>query len=100
MSEDITAPAAVDSERPEALLRAVEFRHVEDDKTFTVAAATFVDCSYEGDLAAVAGVPYRVGREAREEFDEEHAGVIFMRRVEWRRCRRDAGAPNRGRGAR
>jgi hypothetical protein len=45
----------------------------------TVQAATFADCTYEGDLAALAKVPYRVGREARDEFGEPHAGVLFMR---------------------
>jgi hypothetical protein len=44
-----------------------------------VAAGVFVDPSYEGDLAAAAGVPYRVGRESRAEHNEQHAGRIFTR---------------------
>jgi hypothetical protein len=40
-----------------------------------VAARVFIDASYEGDLMATAGVSYRVGREAAEEFDEQYAGV-------------------------
>jgi len=40
-----------------------------------VRAAVFIDASYEGDLMALAGVPYRTGREARDAFDEEVAGV-------------------------
>jgi hypothetical protein len=43
-----------------------------------VAAGTFVDGTYEGDLAAAAGVPYRVGREGREEFGEPLAGIHYM----------------------
>lgn len=43
----------------------------------TVAADVFIDSTYEGDLAAAAGVPYRVGRESRREFGEQHAGRIF-----------------------
>ena len=43
-----------------------------------VQAKVFADCSYEGDLAALAKVPYRMGRESREEFGEPHAGVIYM----------------------
>lgn len=43
----------------------------------TVRAKVFIDCSYEGDLAAKAGVKYQVGRESREEFGERHAGVIY-----------------------
>ena len=42
-------------------------------------AKTFVDATYEGDLAALAGVPYRVGRESRETFNEPHAGKIYLR---------------------
>ena len=42
-------------------------------------AKTFVDATYEGDLAAMAGVPYRVGRESRETFGEPHAGKIYLR---------------------
>lgn len=35
-----------------------------------VGARVFIDGSYEGDLMAAAGVPYRVGREAGEEYAE------------------------------
>lgn len=41
----------------------------------TVAARMFVDCSYEGDLLAGAGVSHTFGRESREEHDESLAGV-------------------------
>jgi len=40
-------------------------------------APLFVDATYEGDLAAMAGASYRIGREARWEHNEEHAGEIF-----------------------
>jgi hypothetical protein len=56
-SEDVTRPGTK-----------VEFR-----------ARTFVDATYEGDLAALAGVPYRVGRESRETYGEAHAGKIYLR---------------------
>lgn len=42
-------------------------------------AQTFIDATYEGDLAALAGVPYRVGRESRQTFGEPLAGQIFVR---------------------
>ena len=70
-------------EREGARLRTVTFRDRDGPGTFSVSAAVFSDCSYEGDLAAVAKVPYRWGRESREEFGEEHAGRIFMRKVAW-----------------
>lgn len=42
-----------------------------------VAAKVFVDAGYEGDLMARAGVSYTWGRESREEFGEDAAGVRF-----------------------
>lgn len=41
-------------------------------------ARVFIDATYEGDLAAYAGAPYRTGREARSELNELHAGVVFQ----------------------
>lgn len=41
-------------------------------------ARVFIDATYEGDLAALSGVPYSVGRESRDEWNEEHAGVIYQ----------------------
>ena len=40
-----------------------------------IAASVFIDCSYEGDLMARAGVSYVFGRESREEFGESLAGA-------------------------
>jgi hypothetical protein len=39
-------------------------------KRVRLAARQFIDASYEGDLMAAAGVPYRTGREGRGEYDE------------------------------
>ncbi|OYW71798.1 MAG: hypothetical protein B7Z37_26735 [Verrucomicrobia bacterium 12-59-8] len=72
-------PAAV--QRDGALLKSVTFRELEGKAEKSVNAKVFADCSYEGDLAAVAKVPYRVGRESREEFKEPHAGVVYMEGV-------------------
>jgi hypothetical protein len=44
-----------------------------------VEAQAFIDATYEGDLAAMAGVPFRTGRESRGEYNEPHAGRIYMR---------------------
>lgn len=43
--------------------------------TFT--AKVFVDCTYEGDLMAKAGVSYVVGREGRKDYGESLAGKQF-----------------------
>ncbi len=64
-------------ERDGALLRSVTLREFNGTKEIKVHAATFADASYEGDLFALAKVPYRVGREARAEYNEPHAGKIF-----------------------
>jgi len=40
-----------------------------------VRASMFIDCSYEGDLMARAGVSYTVGREANAEYNETYNGV-------------------------
>lgn len=37
----------------------------------------FVDATYEGDLGAAAHVPFRVGREGKEEFGEPGAGRVY-----------------------
>ncbi|MGE3315271.1 MAG: FAD-dependent oxidoreductase [Planctomycetaceae bacterium] len=73
----------VEIARDGGLLRSVRFRAIEGVGVFTVSADAFADCSYEGDLAAVAGVPCRIGREAASEFQEKHAGIIYMRKVNW-----------------
>lgn len=41
----------------------------------TIQAKMFIDCSYEGDLMAKAGVSYRVGREDNNEYGETFNGV-------------------------
>jgi hypothetical protein len=66
-----------DAARAGRELRRVAFEPFDDTERVEVAAGTFVDASYEGDLAAAAGVPYRVGRESREAFGEPHAGRLF-----------------------
>ncbi|MDO8944579.1 MAG: FAD-dependent oxidoreductase, partial [Desulfobacterales bacterium] len=43
-----------------------------------ITARTFIDGTYEGDLAAAAKVPYRVGREAKAEHGEPFAGIHYM----------------------
>lgn len=69
----------VSVERDGALLRSVTLREFEGSKTQQMTGKIFADCSYEGDLLPLAKVAYRVGREARSEFDEPHAGRTFMR---------------------
>ena len=37
----------------------------------------FIDATYEGDLGAAAGVPFRIGREGMDEFHEPIAGKVY-----------------------
>ncbi|MBV8780134.1 MAG: FAD-dependent oxidoreductase, partial [Phycisphaerae bacterium] len=46
-----------------------------DQSSNTYAGKMFIDASYEGDLLAASHVMYRVGREARSEFNESLAGM-------------------------
>ena len=60
-----------------AVLKTLTLREYGSTRDLTVTGATYVDATYEGDLAALARVPYRVGRESREEHGEPHAGAVF-----------------------
>lgn len=41
----------------------------------TIRARMFIDCSYEGDLMAKAGISYTVGRESNSVYNEQYNGV-------------------------
>lgn len=47
-------------------------------KTKTIKADWFIDCTYEGDLMAGAGVSYHVGREGNEIYGETYNGVQLL----------------------
>lgn len=49
-----------------------------DEGEREIDGCVFVDGTYEGDLAKLAGVPYRLGRESRDEWNEEYAGKLYM----------------------
>ncbi|MCH5375430.1 MAG: FAD-dependent oxidoreductase [Planctomycetes bacterium] len=68
-------PTSVD--RQGTRLRRVTLGECGRSESICVEAAMFADATYEGDLAALAGIPYRVGREGRDEYDEPHAGKLF-----------------------
>ncbi len=72
-------PVSVERDRRRIL--AVRLRSLEHGGDTVVRASTFVDASYVGDLAAAAGVAYRVGRESRDAYRELHAGKLFTRWV-------------------
>lgn len=43
-----------------------------------VDAKFWIDATYEGDLAAASGVPYRTDRESTREYGEHFAGILFF----------------------
>lgn len=51
----------------------VQLRDRQRNRTVDAEATVFIDGTYEGDLMAAAGVPYQVGREAADQYDEELA---------------------------
>ncbi len=70
--------------RPESVLRyfnrvhGVTFLDTKRNRRIQIRAGVFIDATYEGDIAALAGVPYRIGRESRSEYGESFAGVLYM----------------------
>ncbi len=59
----------------------------------SIEATVFIDASYEGDLLAMAGVRYTVGRESRAEYGESLAGVRHVQPffgVDPYRCKGDS----------
>lgn len=48
------------------------------DKKIRVKGLYFIDCSYEGDLMAKAGISYTVGRESNDTYGETYNGVQMM----------------------
>ncbi|MYB52258.1 MAG: FAD-dependent oxidoreductase [Acidobacteriia bacterium] len=80
--EDLVAEHGIDVRRDEWLDRSSGV-HVEDGRIRSIATesgarfsgSAFIDATYEGDLMAAAGVSYTVGREGKDSYGEEWAGV-------------------------
>lgn len=65
------------AERDGALLKSVTLKPMHGETTIKVNGQVFADGMYEGDLMAAAGVKTQIGREARSQYGEPHAGVIY-----------------------
>ncbi|MDR1602997.1 MAG: FAD-dependent oxidoreductase, partial [Tannerella sp.] len=65
------------ADRRDATIRHITLEKSDDAGAphITVKARRFIDCSYEGDLMARAGVSYFTGRESNERYDESLDGV-------------------------
>jgi hypothetical protein len=75
--------------REGALIKSLTFKKYAGTNEVAVMGRVFIDATYEGDLAALAGAPYRVGREAHAEFGEPDAGNVFTN-IEKKQGSRDA----------
>jgi hypothetical protein len=65
------------AERSGRQINRLTFESPGDESRLEVSADVFVEATYEGDVAAIAGIPYRVGRESRDEHGEQFAGRIL-----------------------
>lgn len=59
------------------VIEAVKILNRENKQIETYTGKVFIDATYEGDLGAAANLPFRVGREGRNEFNEICAGKIY-----------------------
>ncbi len=53
-----------------AVIRSVKLKDIRNRKSVSVTAKQFLDCTYEGDLMAMSGVSYFVGREDNSVYNE------------------------------
>ncbi len=67
-------------ERRARIVDGVRLESTKGGDELVLRGRVFIDAAYEGDTMALAGAPYRVGREAIEEYAEQHAGRLFMQR--------------------
>ncbi|KAA6318709.1 hypothetical protein EZS27_031323 [termite gut metagenome] len=68
--------------KDKSVIKTIELENAINPRTATrkVRAKVFLDCSYEGDLMAKAGVSYTVGREANALYNENYNGVQLLNR--------------------
>lgn len=59
-------------------ITSIEIESTNGGQRQTVKARVFIDCTYEGDLMAKAGVSYVVGRESNQDYKETYNGYQVM----------------------
>lgn len=68
----------VSVEKEGSAITAITVRPTAGGEETVYRAGVFIDATYEGDLAAMAGVPYSLGRESRDDWNEEYAGALYQ----------------------
>lgn len=59
------------------VIKSIKVYNRETKKTEEYFGKIFVDATYEGDLGGAAGVPFSIGREGKDEYNELGAGKIY-----------------------
>lgn len=59
-------------------VKEVQLKNRKTGEDVSLKGQVFIDATYEGDLFALAGAAFALGREGRSEYNEEHAGKIFF----------------------
>lgn len=59
-------------------IKSITLRNITTGEIITVKAKVFMDCTYEGDLMAMSGVSYFVGRESNDTYGETFNGVQML----------------------
>jgi hypothetical protein len=71
--------------KEESNVSEIELEHSKgSEKNKIIRAKMFIDCSYEGDLMAKAGVSYTIGRESNEQYNETYNGVQLLDKHQFR----------------
>lgn len=65
----------VDVHKQGTTIKSITLENVQGEPMTDIFAKQFIDCTYEGDLMARAGVTYVVGREDNKVYGEDHNGV-------------------------
>jgi len=64
-------------------IASVAFKEMNGENIFSAEGSIFADCSYEGDLAAISGANYKLGRESTDEYGEKNAGMCYYKKDYW-----------------
>ncbi|SPO03984.1 uncharacterized protein DNG_06667 [Cephalotrichum gorgonifer] len=68
-----------DVERRGGEISSIRVTNLGANRVETFSGRFFLDCTYEGDLVAAAGVPFFLGREGQEAYGEIGAGRLYKR---------------------
>jgi hypothetical protein len=59
-------------------IRTIPVDHNGDHPGYIIRAKEYIDCSYEGDLMAMAAVSFTIGRESNQQYHENYNGIQLL----------------------